>query len=103
MLGDVNVLGNICFMVLFNCLKPEFSVPETGDASLLKSFNFSFIRLSLIAVFTCETIAFKEVPGRIRKLTTAKASAGITFSLIPALKMVGAIVVFTKALPDGVF
>jgi hypothetical protein len=79
------------------------STGVTGDGLLkVASSARTAIRGSSTARRTCSTTPPVLSPGRIRKLTSARAVDGSTFSFTPAWSTVGAVVVRSSAFPWGV-
>ena len=90
-------------MVLCSCLNPNELVEDTFEGSdCIRPFSI-LMRGSLINFFTRSMTELESSPDIMRKLMVAFAFCGITLSFTPALKMVGAVVVRTRAFPGPVF
>ncbi len=77
---------------------------DSGEGSdVMRSILPTWMRSSATTWRTCVSTLSMRSPGRMRKLTTARAFDGSTFSFTPDRKIVGAVVVRTRAFVVGVF
>ncbi len=87
--------------VLVMMCQPSESTLETGEGFSEKDLFEMFTRSSFTTRLQCSNTVSAVSPGRIRKLTTALARFARTLSLVPALNIVGAVVVLITAFNDG--
>ncbi len=96
--GATTVPGNSSRTVRSISLKDALSGGATFDGSVAFGSSFSCRPGTAAVLWTCLVSAARLSPGSRRKLTVASARPGSTFSLLPALTMVSAVVVRSIAL-----